>query len=42
MRDAGIVITTVKGMHYEWVRDLATLAKLKAAIGTERPAGLTL
>jgi nicotinamidase-related amidase len=42
MRDAGIVITTVKGMYYEWVRDLATLAKLKAAIGTERPAGLTL
>lgn len=42
MRDAGIVITTLKGMHYEWVRDLATLTKLRAAIGRELPAGLTL
>jgi len=42
MRAAGVLITTLKGMHYEWVRDLATLAKLKAAIGTELPAGLTL
>jgi len=42
MRDAGVVITTVKGMHYEWVRDLATLAKLKAEIGAALPAGLTL
>src|SRR5688572_14695470 len=23
MRDAGILVTTLKGMHYEWVRDLA-------------------
>jgi nicotinamidase-related amidase len=42
LRDAGIMVTTIKGMHYEWVRDLATLAKLKSAIGTERPADLTL
>jgi nicotinamidase-related amidase len=42
MREAGIVVTTVKGMYYEWLRDLATLARVKAAIGTERPAGLTL
>ena len=42
IRDAGILVTTLKGMHYEWVRDLATLKRLKAAIGTDRPAGLTL
>jgi nicotinamidase-related amidase len=42
MREAGILVTTVKGMHYEWVRDLATLKRLKAAIGTALPAGLTL
>jgi nicotinamidase-related amidase len=42
LRDAGIAITTIKGMHYEWVRDLSTLAELKAAIGAELPAGLTL
>jgi nicotinamidase-related amidase len=42
LRDAGETVTTIKGMHYEWVRDLPTLAKLKAAIGTELPAGLIL
>jgi nicotinamidase-related amidase len=42
LRDAGIVVTTVKGMHYEWVRDLATLATLRAVIGTDLPPGLTL
>jgi nicotinamidase-related amidase len=42
MREAGIVVTTIKGMHYEWVRDLATLGKLRAAIGRDMPAGLTL
>jgi nicotinamidase-related amidase len=42
LRDAGVMVTTIKGMYYEWVRDLATLTKLKAVIGTELPAGLTL
>ena len=42
LRDAGVTVTTIKGMHYEWVRDLATLARLRAEIGTELPAGLTL
>jgi nicotinamidase-related amidase len=42
LRDADVTVTTVKGMHYEWVRDLATLAKLNAGIGTEPPPGLTL
>ena len=39
---AGGIVTTVKGIHYEWVRDLATLAALKQKIGTELPEGLTL
>jgi nicotinamidase-related amidase len=42
MRDAGVAMTTIKGMHYEWVRDLATLAELRAKIGTELPDGMTL
>jgi nicotinamidase-related amidase len=42
LRGAGVTVTTIKGMYYEWVRDLATLAGVKAAIGTELPDGLTL
>jgi nicotinamidase-related amidase len=42
LRDAGIMVTTIKGMHYEWVRDLSTLAELKAAIGNDCPTDLTL
>lgn len=42
LRDGGITVTTVKGMHYEWVRDLATLARLRAAVGPGLPPGLTL
>ena len=42
LRQAAIVVTNVKGMHYEWVRDLATLAKLKTTIGGGLPPGLTL
>ena len=42
IRDAGIMVTTLKGMHYEWVRDLATLKRLKAAIGPDLPSGMTL
>jgi nicotinamidase-related amidase len=40
--DGGVMVTTIKGMHYEWVRDLATLEQLRAEIGTELPPGLTL
>jgi len=42
LADAGMTVTTVKGIYYEWVRDLATLAKVKAAIGKALPPGLTL
>ncbi len=39
---AGATITTVKGIYYEWVRDLATLAAVKAQIAGPLPPGLTL
>lgn len=39
---AGSLITTCKGIHYEWVRDLTTLATLKQKIGSDLPEGLTL
>ena len=39
---AGGVITTTKGVHYEWVRDLAALNALRQKIGTDLPPGLTL
>jgi nicotinamidase-related amidase len=39
---AGMTVTTVKGVYYEWLRDLQTLAKVKAAIGKALPPGLTL
>ncbi|MCV2867693.1 isochorismatase family protein [Defluviimonas sp. WL0002] len=42
MRGGGVHISTVKGIYYEWVRDLETLARVKAQIGTTLPAGLTL
>ena len=42
MRDAGVTITTVKGIYYEWVRDLGTLARIKPLIGPDLPDGLTL
>ncbi|WP_373505418.1 isochorismatase family protein [Aestuariivirga sp.] len=39
---AGGIVTNTKGIHYEWVRDLATLSALKQKIGTSLPPGLTL
>jgi Amidases related to nicotinamidase len=27
---AGVIVTTVKGVYYDWLRDLATLAKSRA------------
>lgn len=41
MRDAGITVTTVKGIFYEWVRDLDTLAAVRADLGS-LPDGMTL
>jgi nicotinamidase-related amidase len=42
LRDAGATVTTVKGVYYEWLRDLQTLAAVKARIGETMPPGLTL
>lgn len=42
LRDAGVTVTTIKGLYYEWLRDLETLARVKAAIGSALPSGLTL
>ncbi len=39
---AGVTITTVKGVYYEWLRDLEALAVVKAEIGGSLPPGLTL
>lgn len=42
LRDAGIVVTSTKGIYYEWVRDLATHRRVKALLNAPVPAGMTL
>lgn len=42
LRDAGIRIASVKGIFYEWVRDLATYRDHLSGLVEEAPAGLTL
>jgi len=42
LRDAGIMVTSVKGIFYEWVRDLATYHRLEAQMNMALPEGLTL
>jgi nicotinamidase-related amidase len=43
MARAGVIVTTVKGLYYEWVRDVATDDRVKAAVSdTPRPPGLVL
>jgi hypothetical protein len=42
LRNAGVTVTTVKGVYYEWLRDLETLAAVKVQIGASLPPGLTL
>ena len=39
---AGAVITTVKGIYYEWARDLATVNHTRPQINLPLPPGLTL
>jgi nicotinamidase-related amidase len=39
---AGAIVTNCKGIHYEWVRDLSTLSRLRQKIGRDLPPGLTL
>jgi len=42
VRAAGATITSVKGIYYEWVRDLATMRVVRGQLGEQLPAGLTL
>ena len=42
VRAAGAVITSVKGIYYEWMRDLATMHSTRAKLGGTLPPGLTL
>ncbi|MEZ5773508.1 MAG: isochorismatase family protein [Hyphomicrobiaceae bacterium] len=42
LREAGITVTTVKGIFYEWVRDLATYHRVKAALNVPLPPGMTI
>lgn len=38
----GIVLTTVKGVFYEWARDVETAARVRAELGGAGPPGITL
>ena len=42
LRDAGITVTSLKGIFYEWVRDLETYHRLKPQLNEPLPPGLTL
>jgi nicotinamidase-related amidase len=42
LRDAGITVTSIKGIFYEWVRDLDTYRRVKAQVNLPVPEGLTL
>lgn len=42
MAAAGVMITSVKGVYYEWVRDLKTNAVIRAKLPQALPPGLTL
>ncbi len=42
LTQAGVAVTSIKGIYYEWVRDLATVKLLQQRIGKDLPAGLTL
>jgi hypothetical protein len=42
MRAAGVMITSVKGIYYEWVRDLPTMHDARDRMGAALPPGLTL
>ena len=42
MAAGGVILTNTKGIYYEWVRDIATHARVKSQINLPLPAGLTL
>lgn len=39
---AGATVTSVKGIYYEWMRDLATMHRIRPQLGESLPTGLTL
>jgi len=41
LRDAGITLTSLKMMFYEWTRDLETASRVKAELDLPFPSGLT-
>jgi len=42
LRDAGITVTSIKGIFYEWARDLETYWRVRKQINEPLPSGLTL
>jgi nicotinamidase-related amidase len=42
LRAAGVTLNTVKGVYYDWVRDVETLAMVRQKLGPALPSGLTL
>lgn len=42
LRDAGIAVTSLKGIYYEWLRDLETLGRLRKQMNEPLPPDLTL
>ena len=42
MRDAGITVTSTKGLYYEWVRDLETHHRVQSELNVPVPPGMTL
>jgi nicotinamidase-related amidase len=42
MQAAGVILLTAKALYYEWLRDLATLARVKPLVSPYQPADLVL
>jgi nicotinamidase-related amidase len=42
MAAGGVILTNSKGIYYEWVRDLATHARVQSRINLPTPSGLIL
>ena len=41
LRDAGVTVTSVKGIFYEWTRELETTRRVEATLNVPHPSGLT-
>ena len=42
MEQVGVTITNIKGLVYEWIRDIPTAINQEKTMGSDFPAGLTL